>query len=189
MNNLQFMQPNEYKEGDIILTAKQIQERLEEVAVEITPQFVHKNILVIGLLKGAFQVISDLVRLLHSKGLTDIEVDFMQVHSYTSGTTSTYEPKILSEASSTVAGRDILLIDDICDTGRSIEFVTRWLKTRHPGSLKTFVLLDKPSRRTTTFVPDYTGFTIPDIWVQGYGMDTDEKGRGDSNIIKGPYFY
>jgi len=85
--------------------------------------------------------------------------------------------------------RDILLVDDIADTGKTLSSVISLLKNKGAQKVQSLVLMDKPSRREITFQPDYTGFEIPNVWVQGRGMDSDGFGRGDPNIRKGPYFY
>src|SRR6202035_4879032 len=100
---------------------------------------------------------------------------------------ATFEPRIEYDMVITPQGREILLIDDIADTGKTLVAVTALLQSKNAATIASLVLLDKPSRREVAYKPDYCGFEIPNIWVQGRGMDSDGYGRGDPNIRKGPY--
>lgn len=181
-----FKDPKDYKPGDIIISSAAIEQRLEQLVQEIVQKYTGKQLLVVGLLKGAAWITVDIFTRLYQKDITDAQLSFMRVKSYAEGTTSQKEPTIAEDLDSDPKGRHVLLIDDICDTGKSLQVVHRLLQNRKAASVATFVLLDKPSRRKVDFTPDYIGFSIPNIWVQGRGMDTDEWGRGNPDIICGP---
>lgn len=186
---MKFKNPEEYKEGDIIISAKEIDQRLDELALEITKEYKSKKVLLVGLLTGAVWVTVDLLSRLHGQGITDAQVTFMKVSSYHNGVTAAYEPRIEYDMLINPQAREILLIDDIADTGKTLAAVSALLDNKGAKGVKSFVLVDKPSRREVSFQPDYIGFEIPNVWVQGRGMDSDGFGRGDPHIRKGPYFY
>lgn len=188
MSDLKFKAPEDYLPGEIIIPASEIDKRLKEIAKKISKKYKNKKLLLVGLLKGSVWTLVDLMKYLHLFGLTDLEIDFVKVKSYKLGINATNDPEILNINLDKFKDRNILLIDDILDTGKTLKFVSQTLK-ESINSFESLVLLDKPSRREVKFAADYVGFTIPNIWVQGRGMDTDEIGRGDSNIIKGPFKY
>ena len=185
----EFTNPDAYKEGDILISAEEIDHRLDALIPELVAKYKGKHLLLVGLLTGAAWLTVDLLERLHLAGVTDAQVTFMKVSSYQNGTTATYTPRVEYDMLINPQGRNILLIDDIADTGKTVTEVASLLKSKDVASLKTFVLLDKPTRREVTFEPDFVGFEIPNIWVQGRGMDSDSYGRGDPNIRKGPYNY
>jgi hypoxanthine phosphoribosyltransferase len=185
-----FKSPQEYVPGEVILSAEQIDTRLTEMAQEVAEKYAPGDrLVVVGLLKGAFMVTPILAAKLHEAGLTDVEVSFMTIKSYSDGTTATSEPKIVQDMDINPHGRKVLLVDDIADTRRSLKVASNLIRDKGVESVETLVLLDKPDRQEVDFTPDYIGFTIPDIWVQGMGMDTNEGGRCDRRIITGPYVY
>lgn len=184
-----FKDSDQYTPGEIIIPAKVIDHRIEELASQIVREYAKKNLLVIGLLTGGVWLTVDLLTHLHKQGVPDTEVNFIKVVSYPTGTTALHEPQLAYDVSIHPQGRDILIVDDIVDTGKSLALVENVFKSKDVRSIKSIVLLNKPSRRKVPYEPTYTGFTIPDIWVQGRGMDSDGYGRGDPNIIKGPYHY
>lgn len=184
-----FKNPDAYKVGEIIISAAEIDNRLDEIAPQLAKEYKDKHLLLVGLLTGAAWLTVDLLKRLHASGVTDIELNFLKVSSYQNGTTATQEPHIEYEMSINPKGRNILLVDDIVDTGKTLATVTKLLQSKNIGTIKSLVLLDKPSRREIDYHPDYCGFEIPNIWVQGRGLDSDGFGRGDPNIRKGPYHY
>lgn len=185
----QFKNTDEYNIGEIIISAEEVEMRLEELVTLLASEFKNKNVLIVGLLTGAAWFTIDFLKLLHMHGVTDYELTFMKVSSYREGTTATYNPRIEYDISIDPKGRHVILIDDIVDTGKTLSAVTALLESKDIVSVKSIVLLDKPSRREVSYKPDHRGFEIPDIWVQGYGMDSDGYGRGDPHIRKGPYKY
>jgi hypoxanthine phosphoribosyltransferase len=186
---MKFKDPDAYTVGEIILSAETIDARLDEIVSNTVKKYKNKHLLLVGLLTGAAWLTVDILEKLHLYGVTDVELTFMKVSSYQNGTTATREPRIEYDMVITPQGREILLIDDIVDTGRTLAAVTAQLLGKNAATISSLVLLDKPSRREVLYKPDYCGFEIPNIWVQGRGMDSDGYGRGDPNIRKGPYHY
>ena len=186
---MKFKTPQEYKPGEILISHGDIQMKLHKMASEIASDFRGKHVLVIAVMKGSFMVLADLIRALHEAGLHDLTVSAVTVGSYGSKTVSSKKPKLKHEIDIEVKDRHILLVEDIVDTGHTLQFVIAELQDRGAASVKTFSLLSKPACREITIDADYIGFTIPNVWVQGYGLDTDEWGRGNPNIIIGPVTY
>lgn len=185
----EFKKPEDYKKGDIIITAVEIDKRLNELVSELVTEYKNKKLLLVGLLTGAAWLTVDILERLHMQGITDAQLTFLKVSSYLEGDTATYDPRIEFDLLINPQGRHLLLIDDIADTGKTIHAISTLLQSKAVASLKSLVLVDKPSRREIIFHPDYVGFEIPNVWVQGRGMDSDGYGRGDPNIRKGPYHY
>jgi hypoxanthine phosphoribosyltransferase len=151
-----------------LFTSEQIAARNEEIAGEIAAK-AKKDLLVISVLKGSFIFAADLIRALHHAGLAP-EVEFITLSSYGKGTTS-QGVKIIKDIDSDVTGRDILLIDDILESGRTLRFARDLMYERGARNVEIAVLLDKHSRREGTLDADYVGFECPDYFVVGYGMD------------------
>ena len=157
----------------ILFTQDQVAARVQELAAQITRDYAGKTPLVVGVLRGSFIFMADLVRHLD----LPLTLDFMAASSYGAGTTSSGLVNIRLDLHDDIAGRDVLLVEDILDTGNTLSKLVAELKGRHPASLKLCVLLDKPERRQTSVKSDYVGFVIPDEFVVGYGLDYDEKYR------------
>lgn len=157
----------------LLYTREQIAERVKELGAQITHDYEGKNLLLLGILKGAVVFFADLAREIDSP----MTMDFMAVSSYGSGTDSSGKVRILKDLDSDVEGRDILIVEDILDTGLTMYNLKNLLETRHPASIKIAVLLDKPERRSVDIHADYAGFTIPDEFVVGYGLDYAQKYR------------
>ncbi len=159
---------------DQMISAKSIAARIEDLAHEIRTSFEGTDkLVVVGLLRGSFVFIADLVRELD----LPVEVDFLEASSYGDGMTSSREVRILKDLRGEIGGRDVLLVEDIVDTGFTLHHVTRLLQTRQPRRLETIALLDKPSRREVDITATWTGFTIPDEFVVGYGIDYAQRDR------------
>ncbi|MGJ8626544.1 MAG: hypoxanthine phosphoribosyltransferase [Sulfitobacter sp.] len=159
---------------DEMISAKSIAARIEELCRAIHDEFEDTNkLVVVGLLRGSFVFIADLVRELD----LPIEVDFLEASSYGDGMESSREVRILKDLRGAIEGRDVLLVEDIVDTGHTLHHVTNLLKSREPARLKTIALLDKPSRREVDMKADWTGFEIPDEFVVGYGIDFAQRNR------------
>jgi len=157
---------------EILLSQEQIQKRVAEMAAEIRrdyPETVH----MVAVLKGAFVFLSDLVR--HMSGR--VSLDFMAVSSYAKGTTSSGEVRLLKDLDTTLDGRDVIIVEDIVDTGLTLTYLQDILRARGPRSLRTACLLSKPSRRQIDVKVEYIGFTIEDRFVVGYGLDYAEQYR------------
>lgn len=159
---------------DKMISAKEIAARVEALAREITATYAGTDrLIVVGLLRGSFIFIADLVREID----LPVEVDFLEASSYGSATVSSREVRILKDLRGEIAGRDVLVVEDIVDTGFTLSHVLRLLKSREPRRLMTCALLDKPSRREVEIKADWTGFVIPDEFVVGYGIDFAQRNR------------
>ena len=159
---------------DKMISAKAIAARIEALCQEIEAEFSGTDkLVVVGLLRGSFVFIADLVRELD----LPIEVDFLETSSYGDGMESSREVRILKDLRGAVEGRDVLVVEDIVDTGHTMHHVHALLQSRKPKRMKTIALLDKPSRREIAFKADWTGFEIPDEFVVGYGIDYAQRNR------------
>ena len=160
-----------------LLKREEIEGKIKELAKEIEKDYQNKNLLVIGLLKGSVVFMTDLIKEIN----LPLEIDFMSVSSY-SGTESTGVINVSKDTDIDVKDRDVLIVEDIIDTGLTLSHVRKMLEGRGTKSLKICTLLDKPSRRTVEIKGDYTGFEIPDEFVIGYGLDYDQQYRNLPNI-------
>ena len=151
----------------VLYSEEVIKSRVAEMAKAIDEYYDGKEILVIGLLRGCFVFCSDLVRAMESK----MEIDFMTTSSYEDEFSSSGEVKLFSDLRANVKGRDVLIVDDIIDTGHTLETVVKSIGAMEPVSVKTAVMLDKPSRREVDYSADFTGFTIDDVFIVGYGLN------------------
>jgi len=159
--------------GDLLISQVEIEKRIRELGEQITEDYKDsENLLLLGLLRGSVMFITDLMK--HVK--RPMTMDFMSVSSY-SGTESSGFVRIDSDHKTNIHGWDVILIDDIVDSGYTISTVSKLLMDRKPKSLKVCALLDKPERHKIDIKIDYCGFSIPDHFVVGYGLDIDEKGR------------
>ena len=163
---------------DSLLTGAEIQAAVKRLASEITRDYQDKYPLLISILKGSFIFMADLVRYLDFP----LELDFIRLTSYGDKTHTSGEVKMVQSLSCPVAGRHVLLIEDIVDTGITIGFLTDFLQKEKPVSVRLCVLADKPSRRRVPVSIDYLGFTVPDKFLVGYGLDCGEKYRNLPDI-------
>ncbi|MBY6089847.1 hypoxanthine phosphoribosyltransferase [Pseudooceanicola sp. 502str34] len=159
---------------DRLISAKSIAARIEALCGEIRREFpAGERLVVVGLLRGSFIFIADLVRELDR----DLEVDFIEASSYGNSTESSREVRILKDLRGEIEGRNVLVVEDIVDTGYTLSHVIHILKARNPAKLRTIALLDKPARREVDFKADWIGFEIPDEFVVGYGIDYAQSNR------------
>jgi hypoxanthine phosphoribosyltransferase len=159
---------------DEMISAKEIAARIEGLCRDIRKEFSDTDkLVVVGLLRGSFVFIADLVRELD----LPIEVDFLEASSYGDGMESSREVRILKDLRGAIEGRDVLVVEDIVDTGHTLNHVTKLLRSRKPARLRSIALLDKPSRREVDFKANWTGFDIPDEFVVGYGIDFAQRNR------------
>ena len=159
---------------DEMISAKAIAARIETLCREIHDEFDGTDkLVVVGLLRGSFVFIADLVRELD----LPIEVDFLEASSYGDGMESSREVRILKDLRGAIEGRDVLVVEDIVDTGHTLHHVTNLLRSREPARLKSIALLDKPTRREVDLKADWTGFEIPDDFAVGYGIDFAQRNR------------
>ena len=157
----------------IFFSAEEIDKRLEEMAGEINRDYAGKELMLISVLRGSFVFMADLTR----KITLPCTVDFLAVSSYGKGTTSSGQVQITKALSDDIEGKDILVVEDILDSGNTLSYLMKLLRARHPASIRLCTLLDKPERRVVPVEVDYVGFTIPDEFVVGYGLDYAEKYR------------
>ena len=158
---------------EVLVTEEQLKEVNERLGAKITEAFKDKNLLVVGILKGSIYFMTDLTRYID----LPLKLDFLAVSSYGGGTSSSGAVKILKDIDINLEGYDILLVEDILDSGRTLHYVCEMLKTRKPKSVSIVTLLDKPERRVVDLTPDYVGCQVPDEFVVGYGLDYDQKYR------------
>lgn len=155
---------------EVLVSEEQLKKRIAEMAADITRDYAGKAPLMVGVLRGSVLFMSDLVRQID----LPITMDFMVVSSYGAGTVSSGLVNIKKDLEEDIRGRDVIIVEDILDTGNTLVKLTAELLRREPASLKLCVMLDKPSRRTTPIKADYVGFSIPDAYVVGFGLDYDQ---------------
>ncbi|MFD1204473.1 hypoxanthine phosphoribosyltransferase [Sporosarcina contaminans] len=158
---------------EILISEEKIQEKVKELGTQLTEEYQDKFPLAIGILKGALPFMSDLIKHIDAH----IELDFMDVSSYGNATVSSGEVKIVKDLNTSVEGRDVLIIEDIIDSGKTLNYLVELFKYRKAKSIKLVTLLDKPSGRKVDLKADYVGFLVPDAFVVGYGLDYAEKYR------------
>jgi len=157
----------ENKRKEILFTREEIQKRVEELGKQISKDYEGKNLLVVSLLKGSFIFSADLVREIN----IPVKIEFMATSSYGHSTESSGKVQVLYDIKGDLKGYDVLISDDIADTGITMKYVIEYLKSKNPDSIRSCVLLDKPSRRKVELDADYVGFTIPDKFIVGYGLN------------------
>jgi hypoxanthine phosphoribosyltransferase len=161
-------------ETKVLISEQKVMEKVAELAAILKKEYRDKDPLAIGILKGSFVFMADLIRMM---GIP-IEIEFVGLSSYGKGATeSAGKIKLVQPLKTLVKGRHILVIEDIVDTGLTIRYLLDYLKRKKPASLKLCALLDKPSRRKIDVPIDYLGFTVPNIFIVGYGLDWDERFR------------
>ncbi|MGH8103536.1 MAG: hypoxanthine phosphoribosyltransferase [bacterium] len=159
--------------GQVLFSEDKIRRRIKTLAAEIDKDYFGREIFCVGVLKGAFVFMSDLIRFLESP----ITMDFMSIASYGDTTSSTGVVKLLKDLDTDVESKHVLVVEDIVDTGLTLNYLLKNLSTRHPATLKVCTLLDRPARRKVKVDVHYVGFTIPDVYVVGYGLDFAQKYR------------
>lgn len=157
----------------IFASEEEIQARVKELGAQITKDYEGKTPLFVGVLKGCFTFMADIVR------ACDVmcTIDFMAVSSYGAGTVSTGAVKIVKDLSENIEGKDVIIVEDILDSGNTLNYLIKYMNDRKPASIRVVTLMDKPERRTAPVTADYVGFTIPDAFVVGYGLDYDQRYR------------
>jgi hypoxanthine phosphoribosyltransferase len=162
----------------VLITRDELAAAVSRLAHDITRDYQGKVPLVIGILKGSFMFLADLVRLLD----IPVEIDLVRLASYGAGTVSSGKVRMLHDLQMSVENRDILIVDDIVDTGLSLSHFVRYIHERKPASVRVCALLDKPSRREIDIPVDYVGIAIPDKFIVGYGIDCNEEYRNLCDI-------
>ncbi len=159
--------------GEVLVTAEDLQRRVAELGEQISRDYADRSLLLVGVLKGAVFFLSDLMRFID----IPVEVDFMAVASYGSATDSSGVVRILKDLDVAIEGRDVLIVEDIVDSGLTLQYLLRNLGSRNPRTLEVCALLTKPERRKVDLPARYVGFEIPDRFVVGYGLDYAERHR------------
>lgn len=157
----------------ILLSEDQIEARIGELGRQLTADYNGKNPIFVGILKGVVVFFADMIRAIP----IDCQIDFMAVSSYGSGTESSGVVRVKKDLSADIAGRHVVILEDILDSGLTLRHTVDYLMTKQPASLKICTFLDKPDRRRAEIQADYIGFTIPNLFVVGYGLDFDERYR------------
>ena len=161
------------KDSDIksvLITEEQLAAKVAEMGAQISKDYQGRKLIILGVLKGSVVFMSDLIRSI----TVPVEMDFMAVSSYGAGVKTSGVVKILKDLDRLIAGYDVLVVEDILDSGMTLSYLTELLRERDPASIRIATLLDKPDRRKVDIKPDYVGFTIPDEFVVGYGLDYAE---------------
>ncbi|MCY0881839.1 MAG: hypoxanthine phosphoribosyltransferase [Firmicutes bacterium] len=158
---------------NVLLPSSKISTRVQEMGRQITQDYHGEPVLLIGILKGAFIFLADLVRTID----LPLSIDFMAVSSYGASTKHSGVVRILKDLDQGVEGRHVIIVEDIVDTGLTLNYILQYIQSRNAKSVKICALLDKPSRRRVEVPVDYCGFEIPDAFVVGYGLDVDERYR------------
>ena len=157
----------------VLFSEEELKNRVAEIAAQIDKDYAGKEPLLISVLRGSFVFMADLVRQIH----VPCTVDFMAVSSYGAGTSSSGQVKIIKDLSEQIEGKDLIVVEDILDSGNTLSYLLQLLQARKPASVRLCTLLDKPSRRVKEVEVAYSGFSIPDYFVVGYGLDYAEKYR------------
>ena len=152
---------------EILFSRDVIKKRVQELALQISGDYAGRELIVIGILRGAFIFMADLIREIS----VPCKIDFARIASYGAGAESSGKVVMTKDIETSISGRDILIVEDIADTGLTLQYLTGWLKERNPRSLKVCAFLDKRKRRKVVFEADYVGFTLDDGFVVGYGLD------------------
>lgn len=157
----------------VLISEEQVNDRIRELAEKISVEYVGRTVHLIGVLKGSVFFMCEL-----AKNITvPVTMDFMSVSSYGNATTSSGVVKLIKDLDESIEGRDVILVEDIMDSGRTLSYLVKILKERKPASFKIITLLDKPDRRVVDIEPDMTCFQVPDRFVVGYGLDCAQKYR------------
>jgi hypoxanthine phosphoribosyltransferase len=159
--------------GEVLVSAEELQRRVAELGEEISRDYAGRSLLLVGVLKGAVFFLSDLMRFIE----IPVELDFMAVASYGSATDSSGVVRILKDLDAAIEGRDVLIVEDIVDSGLTLQYLMRNLGSRNPRSLEVCALLTKPERRKVDLPTRYVGFEIPNRYVVGYGLDHQQRHR------------
>jgi len=164
---------SEYKPFEVIFSREEIEKRAVEIGREITRDYKGKEVLLVGILTGCVMWMAEVMKSID----LDLSIDFMYVSSYGSATRSSGVVKIIKDLTMDIVGREVLIIEDIVDSGLTLDYLYKYLKGHKPASLKICAMLDKPTGHRVDIKADYIGFTAPDAFLVGYGLDADHKYR------------
>ena len=157
----------------VLITEEEIQQRVKDIGRQITNDYQDSDLIMVGILRGAVLFFGDLAKAIK----VPLSMDFMAVSSYGASTKTSGVVRIIHDLHQNIEGKDVLIVEDIIDTGLTLHYLIGNLKSRNPKSVKICCLLDKPSRRKADVTPDYVGFEVPDEFVVGYGLDYNEMYR------------
>ena len=162
-----------YSFEEVLISKEQLAAKVAELGAQISKDYEGEELFLIGILKGSVPFMADLMRAI----TLDVEMDFMSVSSYGSGTKSSGVVRILKDLDSDIAGKNVLIVEDIIDSGLTLAYLKEYLAKRNPKSIKIVTMLSKPARRKADLEADYTGFVSDDMFIVGYGLDIDQKYR------------
>ena len=162
-----------YSFEEVLISKEQLAAKVAELGAQISKDYEGEELFLIGILKGSVPFMADLMRAI----TLDVEMDFMSVSSYGSGTKSSGVVRILKDLDSDIAGKNVFIVEDIIDSGLTLAYLKEYLAKRNPKSIKIVTMLSKPARRKADLEADYTGFVIDDMFIVGYGLDIDQKYR------------
>ncbi len=165
---------NMNEKSEVLISKEEIAAKVEELGAKITEDYAGESILLVGILKGSVPFMADLMRAIK---LEDVQIDFMVVSSYGDATETSGVVQIRKDLDSSIAGRNVIIVEDIIDTGLTLSYIKQHLLARNPKTLKVCTILDKPSRRKVDFKGDYVGFEVEDKYIVGYGLDSAQKYR------------
>ena len=157
----------------VLISEEELHAKIAEMGAAISRDYEGKNLLMVSVLKGSIMIMADLMRAI----TVPCEIDFMSVSSYGNGAKTSGVVKIIKDLDENLEGKDLLLVEDILDSGKTLSYITTLLKARNPASIKVCTLLDKPERREADITADYSGFPVPNEFVVGYGLDYAQKYR------------
>ena len=157
----------------ILISEQELADKVNELGAQISKDYEGKNLMMVSVLKGSVVFMADLMRAI----TINASIDFMSVSSYGSGTKTSGVVRIIKDLEDDLTGRDILIVEDILDSGMTLSYLSKHIMSKGASSIKIATLLDKPERRKVDVYPDYKGFVVPDEFVVGYGLDYDEKYR------------
>lgn len=159
--------------NEILISEEQLKQKVKELGAEITRDFAGQEVLLVGILKGSVPFMADLMRAID----LDLSIDFMQVSSYGGDTKTSGVVRILKDLDADITGKNVIIVEDIIDSGYTLDYLKGYLANRGSKCLKICTILDKPSRRKVELKPDYCGFQVDDLFIVGYGLDLDQKYR------------
>ena len=163
----------QYDFSEILISREELSERVKQLGAQISEDYKGQSLFLIGILKGSVPFMADLMRAID----LDVEMDFMSVSSYGSGTKTSGVVRILKDLDTDIAGKNVLIVEDIIDSGLTLAYLKDYLAQRNPKSLRIVTMLSKPARRKAEIEADYTGFVVEDRFIVGYGLDIDQKFR------------
>ena len=162
-----------YDFTEVLISREQLADKVAELGAKISEDYKGEELFLIGILKGSVPFMADLMRAI----TLDVEMDFMSVSSYGSGTKTSGVVRILKDLDSDIAGKNVLIVEDIIDSGLTLAYLKEYLAKRNPKSIRIVTMLSKPARRKADIEADYTGFVVDDKFIVGYGLDIDQKYR------------